>query len=265
MFPCHQDTYGNTTPGLHIVLFSKHPHSFLRFHQNWVCRILKFTRGSFPLKETFIQECEILREELTEHQLKIEGQYLSKHDMKEKLNLSEPPEGINFTLRYGVILNQKVHVCCEDKTSLNLFISSLLISSPLSPLLFPSPLLSRPLSSCPPSSPLLSLSSLLSPLPSSVLSPFPSSRLVSHLFSHLLSSPLLSSILSFSCPPVSLLLSPHLFSPLLRSSLPFSPLLIFFPFCSPSFSFLLIVQYQSGSFFPEFRLIICMFCQNHFL
>ena len=111
--PCHQNFHFRipiTTPHLDSILgsFPNTPvHQdftswlfvglYLYIPQDWVFRILGFTRGSFPLEETFIQECEVLREELTEHQLKIEGQYLSKHDMKEKLNLSEPPESINVT------------------------------------------------------------------------------------------------------------------------------------------------------------------------
>ena len=36
---------------------------------------------SHSIQETFIQECEILREELQEHQLKIEGKFVSKQNM----------------------------------------------------------------------------------------------------------------------------------------------------------------------------------------
>lgn len=43
----------------------------------------------YAAEETFVQECEVLRQELQEHELKIEGEFVSKQDMKDKLELSE--------------------------------------------------------------------------------------------------------------------------------------------------------------------------------
>ena len=104
-----QDTYNHTTSGFYLGLFSKHPRPS-RFHQLAFCGVVavypprlglshfRVYPGLIPAGgDIYPGMRKLLREELTEHQLKIEGQYLSKHDMKEKLNLSEPPESINVT------------------------------------------------------------------------------------------------------------------------------------------------------------------------
>lgn len=44
---------------------------------------------SNPWQDTFMQECEILRSEMQEHQVKIEGEFVSKEFMLTKLELSE--------------------------------------------------------------------------------------------------------------------------------------------------------------------------------